>query len=108
MPVLQQFSMPASVASTPSAVEREPSDGDEARETRIASAVRRIRDEQLRLATGPVCHDVCYATATMCTAAGELCRLTGVEDARCVRAREACDDAGRQRDGTCPSCPPSP
>jgi hypothetical protein len=78
------------------------------REARIGAQVQRIREEQIRLATNPgVCHDVCFAAGSICLAAQEVCRLTGDADARCERARGACADAGRQRDGSCPVCPPT-
>ncbi len=57
------------------------------------------------------CRDICSAAGNVCTAAAEICRLTGdltranARDARCVRARTACLDAGRRRDGSCPVCP---
>ena len=83
--------------------------GDRAvREARIGAQVQRIREEQIRLATNPgVCHDVCFAAGSICLAAQEVCRLTGDADVRCERARAACADAGRQRDGSCPVCPPT-
>lgn len=61
----------------------------------------------------PACRDICRASDGVCAAAREICRLTGDADAenpldlRCARAREACADAGRQRDGRCPNCPAS-
>ena len=78
------------------------------REARIGAQVQRIREEQIRLATNPgVCHDVCFAAGSICLAAQEVCRLTVDADVRCERARAACADAGRQRDGSCPVCPPT-
>nr|MBK7065185.1 hypothetical protein [Deltaproteobacteria bacterium] len=78
------------------------------REARIGAQVQRIREEQIRLATNPgICHEVCFAAGSICLAAQEVCRLTGDSDARCARARGACADAGRQRDGSCPVCPPT-
>lgn len=78
------------------------------REARIGAQVQRIREEQIRLASNPgVCHDVCFAAGSICLAAQEVCRLTGDEDARCTRARAACTEAGHQRDGACPVCPPT-
>ncbi|TAK23613.1 MAG: hypothetical protein EPO40_26245 [Myxococcaceae bacterium] len=78
------------------------------REARIGAQVQRIREEQIRLASNPgICHDVCFAAGSICLAAQEVCRLTGDSDARCARARGACADAGRQRDGSCPVCPPT-
>jgi hypothetical protein len=84
-------------------------DADHAvRESRIGAQVQRIRDEQIRLAANPgVCHDVCSAAGSICLAAQEICRLAGDGDARCGRARGACADAGHQRDGACPVCPPT-
>jgi hypothetical protein len=84
-------------------------DADHAvRESRIGAQVQRIREEQIRLAANPdVCRDVCFAAGSICLAAQEVCRLTGDDDARCARARGACADAGRQRDGACPVCPPT-
>jgi hypothetical protein len=78
------------------------------REARIGAQVQRIREEQIRLASNPgVCHDVCFAAGSICLAAQEVCRLTGDDDTRCTRARTACTDAGHQRDGACPVCPPT-
>lgn len=78
------------------------------REARIGAQVQRIREEQIRLASNPgICHDVCFAAGSICLAAQEVCRLTGDSDARCERARGACAAAGRQRDGSCPVCPPT-
>ena len=84
-------------------------DGERAvREARIGAQVQRIRDEQIRLATNPgICHDVCFAAGSICLAAQEVCRLTGDTDTRCEHARGACADAGHQRDGACPVCPPT-
>lgn len=84
-------------------------DGERAvREARIGAQVQRIREEQIRLASNPgICHDVCFAAGSICLAAQEVCRLTGDSDARCERARGACADAARQRDGSCPVCPPT-
>lgn len=61
----------------------------------------------------PECREICRASDGVCAAAREICRLTGDAEAehpldlRCARAREACADAGRQRDGRCPTCPRS-
>lgn len=85
-------------------------DGERARmqEARIGAQVQRIRDEQIRIATNPgVCRDVCFAAGSICLAAQEVCHLAGDADARCARARAACTEAGQQRDGTCPVCPPT-
>lgn len=77
-------------------------------EVRIGAQVQRIRDEQIRLTTNPgVCREVCFAAGSICLAAQEVCHLAGDDDARCARARTACADAGRQRDGSCPVCPPT-
>lgn len=70
-------------------------------------------DHQRRLLASTLsqCRDVCAAASNVCTAAREVCRLTGdlantnARDARCTRARSACVDAGRRRDGACPVCP---
>jgi hypothetical protein len=57
------------------------------------------------------CRDICAAASNVCTAAVEICRLTGdaartpVRNPRCIRARDACMGAGRRRDGSCPVCP---
>ncbi len=85
-------------------------DGDRSRmqEARIGAQVQRIRDEQVRIAANPgVCRDVCFAAGSICLAAQEVCHLAGDADARCARARAACTEAGQQRDGTCPVCPPT-
>ncbi len=77
-------------------------------EARIGAQVQRIRDEQIRIATNPgVCRDVCFAAGSICLAAQEVCHLAGDADGRCARARAACTEAGQQRDGTCPVCPPT-
>lgn len=61
----------------------------------------------------PGCRDICRASEGVCAASREICRLTGDGDddhpidLRCARAREACADASRQRDGRCPVCPSS-
>lgn len=57
------------------------------------------------------CRSACRAAAGICAAAAEICRLTGDSeaasalDARCTRARAACDDSTRQRAERCPVCP---
>lgn len=57
------------------------------------------------------CRSACRAAGGVCAARDEICRLTGDEsaaqplDARCTRARVACDDATRQRTERCPVCP---
>ncbi len=57
------------------------------------------------------CRSACRAAGGVCAARDEICRLTGdasaaqALDARCTRAREACDDATRQRTERCPVCP---
>lgn len=57
------------------------------------------------------CRSACRATAGVCAASAEICRLTGDGDAvapldpRCARARAACEDASRQRTERCPVCP---
>lgn len=80
---------------------------------RVSAALQFIDAEQERMVTGlSECRTVCGAAESICTAAAEVCRLTGdspsreARDARCARARVACADASRQRDGACPACPP--
>jgi len=74
-------------------------------ESQLRAAVARIS------ADAATCRDVCGASATICRAAGEICRLTQdadrtpPRDPRCRSARVACEDAGRRRDGACPTCP---
>lgn len=57
------------------------------------------------------CRSACRAASGVCAASAEICRLTGDGeavtplDARCVRARAACEDASRQRTERCPVCP---
>jgi hypothetical protein len=74
-------------------------------EAQLQAAVARLS------ADAATCRDVCGASATICRAAGEICRLTQdadrdpPRDARCRNARVACEDAGRRRDGACPTCP---
>ncbi len=96
-------------ATTPSRQGAAQEDGERAvREGRIGAQVQRIRDDQIRLATNPgLCHDVCFAAGSICLAAHEICRLSGDADARCEHARDACAEAGHQRDGACPVCPPT-
>lgn len=73
-------------------------------EARLGAAVTLLR------ADAATCRDVCGASTTICRAAAEICRLTGDGDReaanpRCRHARLSCADAGRQRDGACPTCP---
>lgn len=74
-------------------------------EAQLRAAVARIS------ADAATCRDLCGASATICRAAGEICRLTQdadrapPRDPRCRNARLACEDAGRRRDGACPTCP---
>ncbi|MEZ4391312.1 MAG: hypothetical protein R3A48_09475 [Polyangiales bacterium] len=73
-------------------------------EARLGAAVTLLR------ADAATCRDVCGASATICRAAAEICRLTGDDDReaahpRCRSARLSCAEAGRQRDGACPTCP---
>lgn len=82
------------------------------REARIAQwEVELDRQRASLSASLAQCRDICSAAGNVCTAAAEICRLTGdltranARDARCVRARTACLDAGRRRDGSCPVCP---
>jgi len=88
--------------------------GDEEarREATIArweAQLQRGRDELA--ATATQCRVICMAASNVCTATREICRLTGdliagqPRDVRCARARSACVDAGRRRDGACPVCP---
>jgi hypothetical protein len=87
--------------------------GDEARReaaiTRWEAQLQRGRDELA--ATATQCRVICMAASNVCTATREICRLTGdliagvARDPRCARARSACVDAGRRRDGACPVCP---
>ncbi|MEI8256421.1 MAG: hypothetical protein WCJ30_12175, partial [Deltaproteobacteria bacterium] len=57
------------------------------------------------------CRDICRANGDICTAAHEICVLTGDDEAstptdgRCSRARTACEQATRQRNGACRVCP---
>lgn len=88
-----------------------PDDGVSA-EAQIRRYEAQIAAARATIAADPAtCRDVCGATTTLCRAAGELCRLTGdpddheARDPRCRRARVACADASRQRDGACPLCP---
>ncbi len=93
-----------------------PQDGLSAEAERPEAALARY-ESQLRAAVARIsadaatCRDVCGASATICRAAGEICRLTQdadrtpPRDPRCRNARVACEDAGRRRDGACPTCP---
>lgn len=62
---------------------------------------------------GSECRDVCRASSDICVAAREICSLTGdadaamPSDARCGRARAACERATRQQGSACPVCPSS-
>jgi hypothetical protein len=89
-----------------------PNEDDGARDTRIAQWETEIERQRGQLAASLAqCRDICVAAGNVCTAASEICRLTGdltranARDARCTRARSACVDAGRRRDGACPVCP---
>jgi hypothetical protein len=65
-----------------------------------------IRRHQGTLASAvSACREVCSASGGICAAAAEICRLTGDAHDRCARARGACTDASRRRDGQCPACP---
>lgn len=82
------------------------------RDARIALWEREIVRQHGALgASLAQCREVCIATSNVCTAAHEICRLTGdlahanARDVRCARARGACVDASRRRDGACPVCP---
>ncbi len=78
------------------------------REGSIAAYQAQIERERQGMASGMTeCRDICRAAGSICTAAAEICRLAGDADARCTRARGACVDAGRTRDGACPTCPPA-
>lgn len=65
------------------------------------------------MASARECREICGAAGNICVAAREICRLTGdataasARDVRCVRARDACVDAGRRRDQACAVCPPA-
>lgn len=83
--------------------------GREAQVARLEGAIER---ERATLATSLTeCRSVCMAAQNICIAAQEICRLVGDAgttnpvDVRCRRARTACVDAGRRRDGACPVCP---
>jgi hypothetical protein len=77
------------------------------REGSIAVYEAQIERERQGMAAGMTeCRDICRAAGNICSAATEICRLAGDADARCTRARGACVDAGRTRDGACPMCPP--
>lgn len=83
-----------------------------ARDASITRWQTELERQQAQLATSLAqCRDICAAAGNVCTAASEICRLTGdltranARDARCTRARTACVDAGRRRDGACPVCP---
>ncbi len=73
----------------------------------VAAHEETIRRNQEALASSvAACQAVCTASGNICAAAAEICRLTGDGHSRCTRARGACTDASRRRDGACPSCPP--
>jgi hypothetical protein len=87
-------------------------DEDDEREARIAQWEQELERQRAGLAASLAqCRDICAAAGNVCTAASEICRLTGdltranARDARCTRARTACLDAARRRDGACPACP---
>jgi hypothetical protein len=72
----------------------------------VAAHEETIRRNQTALASAvAACEQVCAASGNICTAAAEICRLTGDGHTRCARARGACTDASRRRDGQCPACP---
>jgi hypothetical protein len=88
----------------------EPDDaGREGSIARWEAELQRGRDE-LAASVGQ-CRVICMAATHVCTATREICRITGdliaaqPRDVRCARARSACIDAGRRRDGACPVCP---
>ncbi len=87
-------------------------DEEAERDARIVQWEGEIQRQRAALAASLAqCRDICAAAGNVCTAAFEICRLTGdlsntnARDGRCARARTACLDAGRRRDGACPTCP---
>lgn len=91
-----------------------PRSSQEAVEAQIQRWQGALTAAQQQLVNGlEECRDICAAAGNVCRASEEICRLTGdetpglanVRDPRCRRAREACVDASRQRDGHCPACP---
>jgi hypothetical protein len=103
-------SLPGGGAAAPAPGEVE--DLGAQRDARVARWEHEIERQRDALgASLAQCREVCIAASNVCTAAYEICRLTGdlanvdARDARCARARGACLDAGRRRDGACPACP---
>lgn len=83
----------------------------------VAGSLRTLEDRIARgesaLSTASSeCGSVCRAASDICVAAREVCELTDAAgaslaggDARCDRARAACERAARQRETACPVCP---
>lgn len=107
------------LTSTPSTIDRFDGVADESAEPPCVSPGPRIAvlegeiAQGLAAVTAPAadCRSACRAAGGVCAARDEICRLTGdasaaqALDARCTRARTACDDATRQRSERCPVCP---
>ncbi|MFO0602433.1 MAG: hypothetical protein U0324_04625 [Polyangiales bacterium] len=106
-------SIPSVQPTAPEGPDFVPPTDEEQREADIARWQERLHNASNGLAaTVSECRSICMAASDVCTAAREICRLTGdlvaaqARDARCGRARASCIDAGRRRDGACPVCPP--
>jgi hypothetical protein len=81
-----------------------PARGGGAGDVGVQEELMRRNEASLAAALGE-CRTICSAAGNICVAAGEVCRLVGADDTRCARARSRCADAGRRRDGACPTCP---
>jgi hypothetical protein len=100
------------MSATPVMNPRENLDGVSDGDDRVGAWESEIVRQQAVLGSSlSQCRDICAAASNVCTAAVEICRLTGdavrtpVQNPRCVHARDACMSAGRRRDGSCPVCP---
>ncbi len=92
--------------ATPTGVGVAGSSGD-----RMTYWVGRLDQASSVMSSSGECRDICRANGDICTAAHEICVLTGdgeatsPTDGRCSRARTACEQATRQRNGACRVCP---
>ena len=99
-------------ASSPADLSPDEASGMLSRDEQIAQWGQRLAaaEQQFQQSAG-VCREVCRANAGICSAARELCALTGDRagapptDPRCARARASCERAATQREDACPSCP---
>lgn len=78
---------------------------------RLTYWLERLDQAMSTMSSSGECREICRANGGICTAAHEICALTGdgeattPTDGRCSRARTACEQATRQRNGACSVCP---